>query len=660
LKSATKVYLLKKYGENQMFDKIRKKMFGPSKEELEKIRAEEEKRQELLQSLRGLEKEYNAERENFSAMYARNLKYMIEEGYLIAELEDHAGWEKYGDSVANFPYIRWNDEMLKSIRAKAEEILKLKKQLFLVPQTLEITNPDFFEEEKLYREACEKQRQYYREKYNKDKFGFLELCELMYKEIFESIIKDETWRKVIDAMKNFAARLENFEEERLEKVNRLMQMVEEPPVVWLSLDEKYEYYTSQNDEKWDSILDYADAEYQGHEYFYLKEKAANKYVSSVINTFRNGEDKKLRDSYNFLVNGLIPVYREGLTFPYWADEKSPVYKAYTDVPTFRTVFSQFPYNMHMGKNIPSDMYCQGRLFLGTLFKKLCKYNDKFYYGLTHRDEVNKAIEVAKSLRPQFYNERKVVMLGVEGENWVKQELDKFDDMTINLYNIRLEYDGLSIETDSIIIAPSGIYSIEIKNFGSEGQYELEIAKDGQWRKVIREKNINEPISDVYLQAMNHVNGTRRVIKNKIAEKENSLLKDKEIFIQPVIVIANNQVIINNESDQAVLRPSNVYNYIFNINGGRAIYSRQEMEEIRDIILEAKLESNKYPITDYRKMVEAIKDVFEIDNDVYNQYLLLQHQIEQIVKEGNPECKPVSIYSWALAELWFAKTKSLQI
>jgi hypothetical protein len=437
------------------------------------------------------------------------------------------------------------------------------------------------------------------------------------------------------------------------KAIELDKMVDEPPVIRLSLYEKYDYFMQKADENPDQILDAIIKEYESSDYYYTKTQKALKYKSPFIDLYKAGRDHWLRDSYWALTGRPLPVFREGLIEPVWAEYGSDIYKAYNEVPAFDDVFQYFPYNTVAGNNLPDDCYAAGRLLLARLYRYYVHHPNHAFYGLLYKKLVCAALDAAKKAHGQYLNEKKGIIVGVEGEMLVRSELNKFDDLAIHLYNIRFEFEGNSIENDCITITPYGVFSIEVKNFGSEGQYDLQIAEDGQWRKISAERKIDEQLPNTFIQVMNHVNGTRRMLKARLQEKTESSLNNKEILVKPIVIISNEQVQIDNASGQVILRPSGVYNYIFNSSGGNACYTREEMKEIEQILLQSKLPDNKYPIIDYHKMIEKIQEVFEIDNELPRRIYRLENEIKNLFDESSEKIVPASKYDDAFAEMFFA-------
>jgi hypothetical protein len=69
---------------------------------------------------------------------------------------------------------------------------------------------------------------------------------------------------------------------------------------------------------------------------------------------------------------------------------------------------------------------------------------------------------------------------------------------------------------------------------------------------------------------------------------------KKVF-EGLVIIANDNVNIDNYSDNKVLRYNNIIN---TIRSKHVIYSENEMRRMNDLILEAKDSASKYPMPNY--------------------------------------------------------------
>ena len=118
----------------------------------------------------------------------------------------------------------------------------------------------------------------------------------------------------------------------------------------------------------------------------------------------------------------------------------------------------------------------------------------------------------------FYNEYKSIRSGILGERAVQDVLDMHKGAFYVLNGLRIQptsTDGRSVptvETDSLVLAPYGIFAIEIKNYAVSGQYALKITADGNWYKVYQRSvgesgeivSREEPMSNPFAQNDRHI------------------------------------------------------------------------------------------------------------------------------------------------------------
>lgn len=148
-------------------------------------------------------------------------------------------------------------------------------------------------------------------------------------------------------------------------------------------------------------------------------------------------------------------------------------------------------------------------------------------------------------------------LGILGESAVDKELSLYKDKILNLSNIRLETEGTTVESDNIIISEKGIFLVEVKNYGAGHGGKLKISQDGLWtRHDNKGKEIE--VEDITAQVYRHIGITQRFLNEQM--KKNNI-NIPYIEIKPIIVIANKNIKIENESAIPILRISNIYHYI---------------------------------------------------------------------------------------------------
>lgn len=224
-------------------------------------------------------------------------------------------------------------------------------------------------------------------------------------------------------------------------------------------------------------------------------------------------------------------------------------------------------------------------------------------------DINYAEQVEEYLRISIGNylsnmdekvdkELRIISAGLIGEERVQNELEVYNDVFKSLFNVRLEVEGNSVESDALIFSKKGVFTLEIKNFGSSGSYEIKVTKDGQWLKVFPNGN-EEPMKDVASQSNRHVGYKQKFINQKLKDAGVDL---DYVFIDPIIVIANDNVKVNNESENVILRASQIYNYIKNKND---IITEEQAQILFSLFKENMLEPKKYPYEDFEKGLRVL-------------------------------------------------------
>lgn len=208
--------------------------------------------------------------------------------------------------------------------------------------------------------------------------------------------------------------------------------------------------------------------------------------------------------------------------------------------------------------------------------------------------------------------------GLGGEKRVNEELDMYDDIWINIPNVRFEVDGQTVESDNIIVSTKGIFTVEVKNYSPKGSYGLHITKDGQWLKVLS-NGLAEPMKDVASQMNRHIAYKQKLINSKWNEKFGRATKP--FTLEPIFVIANDTVRIQNDSDLPIMRISNIYHQIMKYPD---ILTQEQVEQLAAIVHENTLPAKKYPLTLYAEgFKEAYSTLGEIEKHIGSnvQYVL---------------------------------------
>ena len=149
-----------------------------------------------------------------------------------------------------------------------------------------------------------------------------------------------------------------------------------------------------------------------------------------------------------------------------------------------------------------------------------------------------------------------IQIGVEGEQLVRKELDQYADRYVTLYGNRIAYEeGKTIESDALVFSEQGLFTVEVKNIKSRGNHMIKIAKDGVWyarRNTSEEWTVDEQASKIFDQMNRQVYGTQKFIHDQTGERHT---------VHPVIVIANDNAKIENETDWVIIRPNQLYSVI---------------------------------------------------------------------------------------------------
>lgn len=314
--------------------------------------------------------------------------------------------------------------------------------------------------------------------------------------------------------------------------------------------------------------------------------------------------------YNFLLNNLNTDYYKNLK------------SAFSD-PSLNICNIVYKLNEKLDNEAYFMIYIKG-LIIHYLYNKERKLLTNYCREIFNIDNV-------WTLFDELDKDRGIIFSGVAGEKMVEEEFDIYKDELEYFSNIRFEDDNLSVETDGLIVSDRGIFSIEIKNFKFP---KIKISKDGQWKKCYYGAGgtlEEEVMKDVGSQMNRHIIITERLFNRHLKEQN---IKDK-IEIKPMIIIANNQIEIENDSDMVIVRSSQIYN---NFKKSDCNYSKKAISEIKKYIKDNKLSAKKYDIINYEKTFENItKSLLENRNknvELFNEILRVLNEDLPKDLEGN--------------------------
>lgn len=222
---------------------------------------------------------------------------------------------------------------------------------------------------------------------------------------------------------------------------------------------------------------------------------------------------------------------------------------------------------------------------------------------------------------------KIVQNGNEGEKRMKYALDllKNQEDIIVLENVLLKYNNKTFETDFLVFSRYGVFSLEVKNIGSSGKFSIKITSDGQWLKVFNNGDYT-PMQDVSSQLNYHVSLTEGLFKEY--EKETGFTAPK---VYPSIIIANNEVLIDNQAGLPISRTSK---FATDLMSKEVKYNMSDMKKLADWIAAQQLEDKAYEVNDFSvSLSEIFEELKKLDKQINSiQKLSSDIQVELRSKE----------------------------
>jgi len=215
----------------------------------------------------------------------------------------------------------------------------------------------------------------------------------------------------------------------------------------------------------------------------------------------------------------------------------------------------------------------------------------------------------------YMTDREIMRIGNMGEKAVQDILDMHSDAFYALCNLRLEdEEGNSYEIDALVLAPNGIYAIEVKNYGVSGRYKIVIESDGKWYKEYttgKGRSKRDSMDNAFAQNSRHISYLERVI-NKILRRDMA----NRVYIDNIVVIANDNVEIeaNLVGRQMLIRPGVLYDCLS--QSREHLFSMQELQLIRDTLQDKSLPAKKYPLKNYTGELIALRNNWDLIFETY--------------------------------------------
>jgi hypothetical protein len=178
-----------------------------------------------------------------------------------------------------------------------------------------------------------------------------------------------------------------------------------------------------------------------------------------------------------------------------------------------------------------------------------------------------------------------------------------------MQNVILPADGLgseTAETDAYIITDKGVFVCEVKNWGNSNSI-IQVNNGGQWLKLSLSGKILETLKSPIEQNTKHCIATDRFLR---AHGINNAK------IIPMVIMANDGAIIDNQSSNIVLKISDVYNFVEGYNGPSAL-DNDTQERIAKLFSEStdNISERKFPIISYSLYADRFEQVYNKLRDI---------------------------------------------
>lgn len=211
--------------------------------------------------------------------------------------------------------------------------------------------------------------------------------------------------------------------------------------------------------------------------------------------------------------------------------------------------------------------------------------------------LNKFLKNLNALYEQCCEDEKGIIKGEEGEQAVADGLKLYTGKYHYRENVILpanDIGGETSETDVYIVTSKAVFVCEVKNWGKRGRT-ICISKDGQWSVKGRKIQLKSPIQ----QNTRHCLATERYL-------ESHGINDYKIV--PLIIMTNEDVKIENESDNNIIRVSELYNFIEGLDLPEK-YTDQQQKEVLKLFDSSNVSERKF------KIISPSVNKEKIDNQI---------------------------------------------
>ena len=253
-------------------------------------------------------------------------------------------------------------------------------------------------------------------------------------------------------------------------------------------------------------------------------------------------------------------------------------------------------------NIIASLDKKAGIDMESLSTRLYLVGDYLYEGKSNVDlalTTQAAYNSYETLLEESEKNMLIAQKGKAGEEQVSRVLQQCRGRFFYLENVVIPVygeKGKTSETDVYIINSKGVFVCEVKNYGRSGQT-LVIPNTGDWEIYEGDKFLKSKPS-AFVQNERHCNATSAFIKEHLG---------KEVPIIPVVIIANDEVIIDRHTQNAVIRADEICGFVENWQDA-VDYGTQK--QIVQAFEENMLDANDFPVRLNRDRAGYLNSVIE--------------------------------------------------
>lgn len=223
------------------------------------------------------------------------------------------------------------------------------------------------------------------------------------------------------------------------------------------------------------------------------------------------------------------------------------------------------------------------------------------------DYLNVFVGKLNKIYQQLCEQEEGILKGEKGERTIERELKLYKGKYHYRENVILpanDIGGETSETDIYVVTAKAIFVCEVKNWGKLGRT-ICISKDGQWYIKGQNTSLKSPIQ----QNARHCLATERYLKAHG-------INDYKII--PLVIIANNEVRLENLGNNNIIRISELYNFIEGLNIPEK-YTEKQQKEVLDLLDNSKVSERKF------KILSVSEKSKQIDKQIEQIFLWIQDE-----------------------------------